>query len=110
MLSKSGISLVDSLNIIENNMKNLKVKDELHLANIKICKGESLSQNIKNIKVFSLITEYIIQTGEKSGNMLDVLDKAYCIKCLCEIDRLYIIKIRPFFNTNWRAQIKSVWR
>lgn len=87
MLLKSGITLVDSLSIIENNIINLKVKEQLHIANIKICKGESLSKNIKNIKVFSLITEYMIQTGEKSGNMLDVLDKA-CEICEDEIETL----------------------
>ena len=87
MLLKSGITLVDSLNIIENNITNLKIKEKLHIANIKICKGESLSKNINDLKVFSEITMYMLQTGEKSGDMLQILDKA-CEVCEDEIEIL----------------------
>lgn len=70
----AGISVPDSLRLIGEQMKNPRLKDVIGNLVILIEDGESLAQSMRrNDDVFDEATCAIIEAGEKSGKLNEVL-------------------------------------
>lgn len=74
-LLSSGMPLLQSMEIVGKVVGNKVVEDRLKIASEDIRKGVSLSQTIKNVKVFPPMVDSMIKIGEESGAIDDILYK-----------------------------------
>ena len=78
LLLDSGISLVESLNLIKNIDSSISHKRIYEIIISDIEKGVSLSKSIKNIDLkFNNLLIALIQNGESSGHLSIALSQAY---------------------------------
>lgn len=73
LLVKNGLSLLDSLIIIEKITKNKVMKKIIHTIQINIREGQNLSIALKESKFFPKIMIKMINTGEKTGRLEEML-------------------------------------
>lgn len=73
MLIKSGIPIIDALNIVAGALSNVHFKNAVHFAAKEVGKGVPLAVPISKAEVFPLIVSRIIATGETTGNLDKVL-------------------------------------
>ena len=73
MLIKSGIPIIDALNIVAGALSNTHFKNAVHFAAKEVGKGVPLAVPISKAEVFPLIVSRIIATGETTGNLDKVL-------------------------------------
>ncbi|EOD00111.1 type II secretion system F family protein [Caldisalinibacter kiritimatiensis] len=71
----SGVSLIQSLDIVANVVGNKVVADGILQAKEDVRKGISLAEPIKNIRVFPPMVVSMIMIGEESGSLEEILDK-----------------------------------
>ena len=74
-LMGSGIQLVDALNLVTEMMKNQIVKSALKKAQEEFSRGIPLSKPLDESGVFPPMVYHMIEIGEETGNMEDMLDK-----------------------------------
>ncbi|MGM0439195.1 MAG: type II secretion system F family protein [Patescibacteria group bacterium] len=75
-LLSSGISIVDSLEIISENTSNIYFKEAMKEAKISIKKGDNLSESLKpHSDIFSFLLIQMIEVGEETGKTSEVLDE-----------------------------------
>jgi len=74
-LLSAGIPVLKSLRILSEIMKNSVIGDAIFLAAQKIKKGEKIFSAFREQKVFDPIIPEIIEIGEKSGNVAEILQK-----------------------------------
>ena len=74
-LMGSGIQLVDALNLVTEMMKNQIVKSALKKAQEEVSRGIPLSKPLQETGVFPPMVYHMIEIGEETGNMEDMLDK-----------------------------------
>lgn len=74
-LMGSGIQLVDALNLVMEMMKNQIVKNALKKAQEEVSRGIPLSTPLQETGVFPPMVYHMIEIGEETGNMEDMLDK-----------------------------------
>ena len=80
LLIANGLSLLDSLIILEKIIKNKIMKDIIHMIQINIREGRDLSSALKDSKFFPKIMIKMVKIGEKTGkldNMLAELAKFF---------------------------------
>lgn len=73
LLLKNGISLLDSLAIIEKTIKNKVLKNIIYNAQIEIREGKEFSTTIIKSNFFPIIITKLIKTGEKTGQLETML-------------------------------------
>ncbi len=71
----SGVSLVDSIRIVEKIMTNAVVKQAMNLSGREVTLGIPLSQPIEDSGVFPPMVYHMIRIGEETGNMEGMMDK-----------------------------------
>lgn len=74
-LMGSGIQLVDALGLVTDMMKNQIVKNALKKAQEEVSRGIPLSTPLQETGVFPPMVYHMIEIGEETGNMEDMLDK-----------------------------------
>lgn len=74
-LMGSGIQLVDALALVTDMMKNQIVKNALKKAQEEVSRGIPLSKTLDESGVFPPMVYHMIEIGEETGNMEDMLDK-----------------------------------
>ena len=74
-LMGSGIQLVDALELVTGMMKNEVVKAALKEAQEEVSRGIPLSKPLEQSGVFPPMVYHMIEIGEETGNMEDMLDK-----------------------------------
>ena len=74
-LMGSGIQLVDALALVTDMMKNQIVKNALKKAQEEDSRGIPLSKPLDESGVFPPMVYHMIEIGEETGNMEDMLDK-----------------------------------
>ncbi|QSX08655.1 type II secretion system F family protein [Alkalibacter rhizosphaerae] len=73
---RSGITVVDSLDILKKQSTNKKLQRVVEALHEDVQKGNSLSSAFaKEPKIFPSILVNMIETGEVSGNLDEVMDK-----------------------------------
>ena len=74
-LMGSGIQLVDALGLVADMMSNAVVKQALKDATEEVSRGIPLSKPLADSSVFPPMVYHLIEIGEETGNMEDMLDK-----------------------------------
>ncbi len=74
-LSSSGIPLLESLEIVANVVGNKIVGNKLNIAKEEVRKGVTLSKTIKDTDVFPVMVTSMIEVGEESGSLDEILEK-----------------------------------
>lgn len=74
-LMASGIQLVDAIRLVAEMMSNAIVKHALEKAQEEVTRGISLSKPLADSGVFPPMVYHMIEIGEETGNMEDMLDK-----------------------------------
>lgn len=75
-LLKSGLSVLQSVEITAASLDNKILEKKLAEARLEIRKGTSLSKSIKNITEFPPMIYAMVAIGEESGTLDTILDKA----------------------------------
>ena len=75
-LLKSGISVLQAVEITEKSLDNLILEKKLSEARTEIRKGTSLSKSIRGITEFPPMIYAMVSIGEESGTLDNILDKA----------------------------------
>lgn len=75
-LLKSGISVLQAVEITEKSLDNVILMKKLSLARIEIRKGTSLSRSIRDITEFPPMIYAMVAIGEESGTLDTILEKA----------------------------------
>ncbi len=74
LLLRSGVTIVQALDIIQENIKNKNFKRVVQKVREYILGGESFSDSLKNFKgIFSDIFIEVVRVGEFTGNLDEVL-------------------------------------
>jgi type IV pilus assembly protein PilC len=75
LLLKSGVNIIEAVNITAETTENLVYQHELKASSSVLQKGEFLSSYLsKNSKLFPPIAANMIRVGENTGNLVDNLD------------------------------------
>ena len=90
LMIKTGISLPKSLNILSLQTENKKFKEALIKIREEIIKGKKLSESLKDYPgIFSELFCNMIETGEETGNLEEVLENL-----ARQMERTYELKSR----------------
>jgi len=74
-LLRSGVNLIDALNITAKTAGNLVLTAAIHKSMISISEGETITAPLAETKVFPPMVIQMISVGEKTGNMDEMLEK-----------------------------------
>ena len=75
-LLRSGISVLDSMEITSHTLGNKYLETQLYDSRNEIRKGSSVSRSIRGIKEFPPMIYAMTAIGEESGTLDSILDKA----------------------------------
>ena len=75
LLIKNGLSLLDSLIVIEKITKNKVLKKIINTIQINIREGQNLSRALNKSGFFPKIMIKMINTGERTGNLEKMLSE-----------------------------------
>jgi len=74
-LLKSGVSIINSLNVLENSFKSVPIlKNSLNKAKNDITSGKAISASFKKTGVFPNFVTDMMLMGEESGKLPDMID------------------------------------
>jgi type IV pilus assembly protein PilC len=73
-LLRSGISLIDAIEITARAMDNVVLKQVLMIAREEVARGIPLSLPLKESGLFPAMIYQMVSIGEESGNLEDMLD------------------------------------
>jgi type II secretory pathway component PulF len=73
MLLESGVNLSDALDIVCNIVDNKVLTQQLQQAREKIIKEGKIAKYLKETNIFPTIASYMINTGEQSGKLAEML-------------------------------------
>jgi len=76
ILSSSGVPVLDALQLAAPVVANLPMQDAVMDAAEKVREGSSIYAALERSKLFPPMTLHLISSGERSGNLEDMLDKA----------------------------------
>lgn len=76
ILVNSGVTLVESIQVAENTVANLKLQAFVQNAASQVQSGISLHKALAEQNVFPVVALYMIANGEKTGELAKMLDKA----------------------------------
>jgi len=74
-LLNSGVSIVESLQIIANASQNVLFKEALDKSAEKVKNGSSIGETFKNFEVIPLLVTQMISVGEETGSLDKILNK-----------------------------------
>ena len=73
MLIEGGVNLAESLNIVSKVVDNKILVDALQEARENIIKQGKIAEYLKKTQLFPAVAIYLINTGEKSGQLDNML-------------------------------------
>ena len=73
MLLEGGVNLAEALDIVCNIVDNKVLVSKLRAARDKIIKEGKISKYLKETGIFPNIANYMIKTGEESGQLAQML-------------------------------------
>jgi len=76
ILSSSGVPVLDALKLAAPVVANVPMQDAVIDAADKVREGSSIYAALDRSKLFPPMTLHLISSGERSGNLEDMLDKA----------------------------------
>ena len=76
ILSGSGVELLEALGIASQVLPNLPMRKAVETAAVRVREGDSLSRALHQTKLFPPITVHLIASGEASGQLPKMLERA----------------------------------
>lgn len=76
ILFGSGVPILDAMQIGTQVVTNLPMRDAIEAAAVKVREGGSLSRSLQQSKLFPPITVHLVASGESSGRLDDMLERA----------------------------------
>ena len=76
ILFSSGVPILDAMRIGTQVISNLPMRDAIETATMRVREGASLNRSLDESKLFPPITLHLIASGESSGRLDDMLDRA----------------------------------
>ncbi|OGV51015.1 MAG: type II secretion system protein GspF [Legionellales bacterium RIFCSPHIGHO2_12_FULL_42_9] len=76
ILFSAGVNVLDSMRIAANLITNVVIGAHLHTATQKVQEGSNIHQALKIGGFFNPISIYLIASGEKSGQLADLMERA----------------------------------
>jgi type II secretory pathway component PulF len=73
---EAGIPIVDCLHLANITLTNSVLKNKMGSAIVKVQQGMQVSQAMKTTKVVPKMLLFMVSTGEQSGRLGDMLEKA----------------------------------
>ncbi len=74
ILQKSGVGILDSMKILAGTIGNYAIAKDFELIESQLEEGRGISEPLKNSRYFTPILVSMVATGEKSGNLEDMLE------------------------------------
>lgn len=74
-LLDNGVSMLPSLEIVKNIVGNVHIAEAIDAAAVEVGKGQALGKTLEATKVFPPIAIQMIQVGEQSGDLEEMLSK-----------------------------------
>ena len=76
ILASSGVPVLDALNIAADVLTNRPMRSAVNSAAVKVREGASLSRSLEKTGHFSPLMLHLIASGEASGRLSEMLEKA----------------------------------
>ncbi len=76
ILFGSGVPILDAMNIGSQVVSNLPMREAIDLATRRVREGASVNRSLAESKLFPPITLHLIASGESSGKLDEMLDRA----------------------------------
>ena len=76
ILTASAVPLLESMRISSDVLQNLHIKDAIGEAAVNVKEGSSLRASLDNTKMFPPMMMHMIASGEKSGELQQMLGRA----------------------------------
>jgi len=76
ILTSSGVPVLDALALSAPVVTNLPMRDAVTEASARVREGSTIYAALDRSKLFPPMTLHLISSGERSGNLEDMLDKA----------------------------------
>jgi general secretion pathway protein F len=74
-LTKSGVNLIDSMEIVKSIVNNRVIGQAIDQAQDGVRKGEDLASSLRRSAVFPPVVIHMVALGERSGQLEDMLMK-----------------------------------
>lgn len=74
-LVASGVGVVEALDIVSASTENLLFREAIEKASEKVKNGSTISETLKNFKVFPILVPQMIAVGEETGSLDVILKK-----------------------------------
>jgi general secretion pathway protein F len=72
-LSKNGVNLLNALSMTIGTVENQAIVEALNEVRMRLAKGEGLAQPMLQTAIFPTLATQLIQVGEESGTLDDML-------------------------------------
>lgn len=76
ILSQSGVPIIESLRICAAVVTNLPMRDAINEAGVRVREGAAIGRSLGQSKLFPPMTMHLISSGESSGELDSMLDRA----------------------------------
>jgi len=76
ILAGSGVPILESLRIASQVVVNMPMREAVEEASLRIREGAMISRSLARSKLFPPITTHLISSGESSGRLEEMLDRA----------------------------------
>ena len=76
IMASSGVPILESLRLSGEVVTNLPMQDAISEASIKVREGASIGNSLAQSKLFPPMTMHLIKSGETSGELEDMLERA----------------------------------
>ncbi len=74
-LIKSGVPILQSMEIVEKTVNNVVISQAVAKARERVREGEGIGEPLRETKVFPPMVTYMISVGEETGHLEDMLEK-----------------------------------
>ena len=76
ILLSSGVNVLESMHVAASLISNIIIQEHFLQASQMVKEGSAISRSLKNTGWFSSMSLYLIQSGEKSGQITEMMNRA----------------------------------
>lgn len=75
-MGSSGVTILESLKLSASVVNNLPMREAVDEVSVKVREGASIGHSLASSKLFPPMTVHLIKSGESSGKMEEMLERA----------------------------------